>query len=67
MLVAVGALLIFRTWAMVIYTPSAFSIILRARREEELLAKEFGNAWTNYSDRVPAWIPRLRKRKRKDH
>jgi len=63
-LAAVGALLIFRTWAMLFYTPSAFSVILRACREEELLASEFGSAWADYCKRVPAWLPRLSLRKR---
>jgi protein-S-isoprenylcysteine O-methyltransferase Ste14 len=58
-LVALGALLIFRTWAMVLFTPTAFTVILRARREEELLAKEFDNSWADYCRRVPAWIPRF--------
>ena len=62
-LVAIGALMIFRTWAMVLFTPTAFSVILRARREEELLAKEFGISWVDYSARVPAWIPRFFHRK----
>jgi protein-S-isoprenylcysteine O-methyltransferase Ste14 len=60
---AVGALLIFRTWAMLFYTPSAFSVILRARREEELLAVEFGSIWADYCRRVPAWLPRFTLRK----
>ena len=62
MMVAVGALLTFRTWAMVFYAPSAFGIVVRARREERLLADEFGEAWAKYRDRVPAWLPRIRRR-----
>jgi protein-S-isoprenylcysteine O-methyltransferase Ste14 len=58
MLAAIGALLIFRTWAMVIFTPSAFVVILRARREEQLMAREFGPSWADYCRRVPAWMPR---------
>jgi protein-S-isoprenylcysteine O-methyltransferase Ste14 len=58
LLAAIGALLIFRTWAMVIFAPTAFGIILRTRREEELLAEEFGEAWIVYCARVPGWIPR---------
>jgi protein-S-isoprenylcysteine O-methyltransferase Ste14 len=57
--VAIGAFLIFRTWAMVFYTPTAFIVIVRARREEKLLAAEFGEAWKEYRDRVPGWIPRV--------
>ena len=58
-LVAIGAFFIFHTWAMIIFTPTAFTVILRARREEELLAKEFNNSWADYSRRVPAWLPRF--------
>ncbi len=61
LMAAMGALLIFRTWTMVIYAPSAFGIIVRARREERLLEAEFGEAWTRYRERVPAWIPRIRR------
>lgn len=59
-LTAIGALLIFRTWAMALFAPAAAAVVVRARREEELLAKEFGDAWTEYCTRVAAWIPRLR-------
>lgn len=59
-LAALGALLIFRTWAMAVYAPSAFAVVVRARREERLLADEFGDAWAEYASRVPPWIPKLR-------
>lgn len=57
MLAAAGALLIFRTWAMLFFTPLSLGIILRARREETLLAQAFGVGWQAYKKRVPAWIP----------
>jgi protein-S-isoprenylcysteine O-methyltransferase Ste14 len=57
LLVALGALLIFRTWAMVMFAPSSCVVIVRARREESLLEVEFGEEWRAYEDRVPAWIP----------
>lgn len=60
-LVAVGALLIFQTWAMVIYTPSSLGVIFRARREEHLLEEEFGTERLRYKECVPAWIPWIRK------
>ncbi len=56
---ALGALLIFRTWAMLIFAPSSLGIILRARREDEILSLEFGEGWEAYRSRVPGWIPRL--------
>lgn len=56
---AFGALLIFRTCAMVIYAPSALVVIIRARQEENLLAAEFGEQWRSYKARVPGWIPNM--------
>ena len=35
---------------------------LRARAEEGLLARHFGDAWTAYAERVPMLLPRLRGR-----
>ncbi len=58
----VGALLIFRTWAMVLFASSSFVVIIRARREDELLSQEFGNEWLEYRKRVPGWIPNFRRR-----
>jgi protein-S-isoprenylcysteine O-methyltransferase Ste14 len=52
-----GALLLFRTWAMIPYALSTLAIPLRARREEEALAQAFGEAWQAYQDQVPSWIP----------
>jgi protein-S-isoprenylcysteine O-methyltransferase Ste14 len=62
LLAAVGAFLIFRTWAMTLYTPSAFGITLRARREERLLEAAFGDRWRDYKARVPAWLPKFGRR-----
>jgi len=59
LLAAVGALLIFKTWAMVLFTPMSFSVIVRAAREETLLAQEFGDAWETYAARVPKWFPKI--------
>jgi len=61
-LAAFGALLIFRTWAMVLYAPLSLGVILRARREERLLEAEFGEEWDAYYQEVNGWIPTLRKR-----
>lgn len=57
---ALGALLIFRTWAMVLFTPMALVVIARAKREEALLAAEFGEMWQVYASKVPKWIPKRR-------
>lgn len=61
-LAAFGALLIFRTWAMVLFSVSSLGVILRARREERLLLDEFGVDWETYRQEVNGWIPKLRKR-----
>jgi len=55
---AFGALLIFQTWAMAIFVPMSFVVVLRAGREEELLEREFGEEWRAYTQQVPKWIPR---------
>jgi protein-S-isoprenylcysteine O-methyltransferase Ste14 len=55
---AAGALLIFRTWAMVLFFPLSFIVIGRARREEVALAQRYGETWVSYTDRVPPWIPK---------
>jgi protein-S-isoprenylcysteine O-methyltransferase Ste14 len=59
LMAAVGALLIFQTWAMVLYAPSAFGVIIRARREERLLAEAFGEEWVEYVRHVPGWLPKI--------
>jgi protein-S-isoprenylcysteine O-methyltransferase Ste14 len=61
-LVAFGALLIFRTWAMVLFSVSSLVVIFRARQEEHLLTKEFGEEWHRYRQDVPGWLPAFRKR-----
>lgn len=61
-LAAFGALLIFRTWAMVLFSVLSPGVILRAKREEGLLADEFGEEWNIYRQLVPGWLPTYRKR-----
>ena len=57
LLAAFGALLIFKTWAMIPYALSSLVVIARAKREEHLLAEEFGEEWERYCERVPGWRP----------
>jgi protein-S-isoprenylcysteine O-methyltransferase Ste14 len=59
LLTAIGALFIFRTWAMVVFTPMSLVVIARAEREEKLLAQEFGDEWQSYASKVPKWLLRL--------
>jgi protein-S-isoprenylcysteine O-methyltransferase Ste14 len=62
MLAAMGAFMVFLTWAMVIFLPMSSIVIRRASQEEELLAHEFGEEWQSYARQVPKWIPRIRKK-----
>jgi protein-S-isoprenylcysteine O-methyltransferase Ste14 len=59
-LAAVGGLLIYLTWTTLFFACFTPFLWLRARREEKVLAEEFGGAWGDYCGRVPAFIPRLR-------
>lgn len=61
-LAAFGALLIFRTWAMVLFSALSWGVIVRARREDLLLEEEFGGEWETYKQHVPGWLPAFRKR-----
>ncbi len=58
-LAAIGGLLIFQTWAMMIFTPMSFVVIKRAEHEEKLLESEFGEKWRQYSLKTPMWLPRI--------
>jgi protein-S-isoprenylcysteine O-methyltransferase Ste14 len=61
-LAEIGALLVFRNWTALLVALNAPTLFLRARREEEALAAEFGEEWKAYRQRVPAWLPRLRRK-----
>jgi protein-S-isoprenylcysteine O-methyltransferase Ste14 len=62
-LASVGGLLIYRTWTLLFTTVGFLGLALRARREEQALAAEFGEQWEEYCRRVPGWIPRLPRRR----
>jgi protein-S-isoprenylcysteine O-methyltransferase Ste14 len=59
-----GGLLIYRTWALVFAATTFLGLTVRAHREEQALAAEFGEQWDTYCQRVSAWIPRLPRRSR---
>jgi protein-S-isoprenylcysteine O-methyltransferase Ste14 len=59
-----GGLLLYRTWTTVFLTVSFLGLVMRARREDELLRLEFGDQWEAYRQRVPGWLPRMRRRTR---
>ena len=58
-LAALGGLLLYQTWAMLVFSLLVPFVLRRARREEKLLATAFGKQWRDYCDRVPAFLPRL--------
>jgi protein-S-isoprenylcysteine O-methyltransferase Ste14 len=58
---AIGALLIYSTWMTLIFACLSPLTSLRARREEVALSAEFGEQWTQYCKRVPAFFPRLKR------
>ncbi len=60
---AIGSLLLYRTLAALCFAVMMFGLVVRARREEQVLAEEFGPEWKDYASRVPAWFPRLWKNK----
>ncbi len=64
-LAAFGALLLHQTWTGVFFVVCALSVIRRALREEEVLAKTFGAEWTDYCARVPMILPGPPKTKTK--
>lgn len=66
MLAAAGGLLVYRTWTLVFMTVTLVGAVVKAHREELLLAAEFGESWKAYADRVSAWIPSLRQRPTKE-
>ena len=58
---AVGGVLLYRNWTFVFVTVNFLALVIRAGREEEALAMEFGEQWEAYIRRVPAWIPRFHR------
>lgn len=54
---AAGSLLIYQTWTALAYALFAPFVLVRARREEQALAAEFGQQWKEYCRRVPALFP----------
>lgn len=58
-LAALGAVATSRTWSTVLWVIQLPVLVVRARHEVELLARTFGEAWSGYAARVPAWRPRI--------
>jgi len=56
-----GGLLLYRTWTCVFAAFVFLGLAVRAHREEQALAAEFGPEWKAYCRRVPGWVPRFRR------
>jgi len=63
LLTGLGGILIYRTWTMVFLALNFLGLMMRARREEQALAIEFGAQWQAYSRTVPGWFPRLGRKR----
>lgn len=61
---AIGSLLIFKTWTTFFLAVFSPFVAIRAKREEQALAVEFGRQYLDYCSQVPGWFPRLRKLRR---
>jgi protein-S-isoprenylcysteine O-methyltransferase Ste14 len=59
LLTGLGGILLYRTWTLVFIALTGMGLALRARREEQVLAVEFGPEWQDYCRRVPAFVPRI--------
>jgi len=59
---AVGGSLIYRNWTFVFLVVNFSGLFIRARREEQALAAEFGKEWEMYAGQVPVWNPRFRRK-----
>jgi protein-S-isoprenylcysteine O-methyltransferase Ste14 len=56
-----GALLLYRTWTMALYAVLMLGLVVRGRREERVLAEEYGEEWRAYYRQVPGWLPPRRR------
>jgi protein-S-isoprenylcysteine O-methyltransferase Ste14 len=61
---ALGSLLLYLTWTTLAYAVFAPFVLRRAKREEQALAAEFGEAWADYCRRVPAFLPGWKRNSR---
>ncbi len=59
LIASVGGVLLYRTWATVLILAHEMVFWVRAGKEEQALAAEFGDAWQAYAQHVPAGIPVL--------
>ena len=57
LIAGVGGVLLYRTWAAVLVLSHEVVFWVRAGREDQALAEEFGDTWRMYARRVPAGVP----------
>lgn len=62
-IVALGALLVYRTWTTVFVLLASPGLAVKARHEDRLLSEQLGAGFEAYRSRVPGWLPRVRGRK----
>jgi protein-S-isoprenylcysteine O-methyltransferase Ste14 len=58
---ALGSLLIYQMWTTLAFAVFAPFVLLRARREEKVLAAAFGEQWLEYCQKVPPFWPSLKR------
>lgn len=61
-MIGLGGLALYRTWTFVFVIAALAGAVVKARREDTLLAVEFGGEFERYRAQVPGWFPRLRRR-----
>ena len=59
LIAGIGGVLLYRTWAAVLVLTHEVVFWVRAGREDQALAAEFGDTWQRYARRVPAGVPVL--------
>ncbi|HZW02497.1 MAG TPA: isoprenylcysteine carboxylmethyltransferase family protein [Anaerolineaceae bacterium] len=57
-----GALFLYRNWAMLILMTFVVSMYLRSKKEEQALIETFGDEYREYMRRTPAFFPGLKSR-----
>lgn len=61
---ALGSLLLYQTWAALFFAVAMFGLVIRASREERVLAAEFAAEWEAYASQTPKWLPQLPSRRK---
>jgi protein-S-isoprenylcysteine O-methyltransferase Ste14 len=59
LITGMGGVLLYRTWAAVFVLAHEAVFWVRAGKEDQGLAEEFGETWRRYAWRVPAGVPVL--------